>query len=293
MVESVTETKLEGLRHILRSTRSLLVAFSGGVDSTFLLKVARDSLGDAVLAVTATSPTFPEAERHEAVEIAASLGVEHITIPSHELDDPAFTCNGPDRCYHCKQGLFSELTGLAQRRGIDKVADATNADDYNDFRPGIRAAGELGVISPLADADLTKAEIRELSRQMGLAAWDKPASACLASRFPYGEEITVEKLTAVSRAEDFLRGLGVRLVRVRHHGSICRIEMNPGEFDAIIRSGRRQLVIDYLKELGFTYIALDIEGYRTGSMNEVLTEDGDKRSRNLSRTAVTTRPEAQ
>ena len=283
MAGTLEETKLEKLRQILGQSDSILVAFSGGVDSTFLIKVSRDVLGDGVLAVTAASPTFPEADCQEAIEIAESLGVEHIIIHSRELEDPAFTCNGPDRCFHCKSGLFSELIELAGQKGIDEVADATNADDYSDFRPGIRAARELGVISPLADADLAKAEIRELSHQMGLATWDKPASACLASRFPYGEEITAEKLTMVSRAEDFLRGLGVRVARVRYHGSLCRIEMSPGDFDLIVRSGRRKPAVDFLKGLGFTYVALDIEGYRTGSMNEVLPAEDKDGSSNLSR----------
>ncbi|MFU8857199.1 MAG: ATP-dependent sacrificial sulfur transferase LarE, partial [Deferrisomatales bacterium] len=248
-----------------------VVGFSGGVDSTFLLAVAREVLGDRVLGVTATSETYPERERREAEELARSLGARHRIIVSEELDVPGFADNPKNRCYFCKKELFGKLREVADAEGLPHVLDGTNTDDRGDYRPGRQAARELGVRSPLDEAGLTKQDIRELSRALGLPTWDKPAFACLSSRFPYGVRITKEKVSQVGRAEEALRELGLRVLRVRHHGDVARLEVGPEEFERVA-NGLRDRVVAAVKAAGYAYVALDLQGYRTGAMNEVLGE---------------------
>jgi uncharacterized protein len=252
---------------------SVVVAFSGGVDSAFLLKVATEELGEHAVAVTARSPAYIDEEYRTAADLADRFDVEHVTIHTDETDDPDFARNPTDRCYHCKQELFGRLQEVAERRDIGWVIDASNLDDCSDYRPGMRAAEEMGVRSPLVEAGLRKEEIRQLSHQMDLPTWDKPAMACLASRFPYGEEITPEKLDQVERAESFLRERGFQQVRVRVHGEMARIEVPPRMVNEIAEEPLRSEVVNELKGLGFAYVAVDLEGYRSGSMNEVLSEE--------------------
>ena len=262
--------KLEKLRERVRVIGSAVVAFSSGVDSTFLLRVAHEELGERVVAATIRSHTFPKRELDEAAAFCRAEGVRHVVIESEELDIPGFAENPPDRCYHCKRELFSKLLAFACANGLAAVLEGSNLDDDGDYRPGRRAIRELGIVSPLHEAGLTKAEIRALSREMGLPTSDKPSFACLASRFPYGERITAAALERVERAEQWLldAGLGLKQLRVRSHGDLARIEVPP---DAIPRLAARAAEIDAtFKELGFAYVALDLRGYRTGSMNEVL-----------------------
>ncbi|ADL07167.1 PP-loop domain protein [Thermosediminibacter oceani DSM 16646] len=266
--------KLERLKSCIKNLGRVVVAFSGGVDSTFLLKVCLDVLGkENVLAVTARSSTYPARELEEARKLAEKFGANHEIIVSEELDIPGFSENPPERCYHCKKELFGKLVAIARERGFNFVLDGSNMDDTGDFRPGMRAKDELGVLSPLKEAGLTKADIRALSREMGLPTWNKPSFACLASRFPYGERITAEKLSRVERAEDLLRELGFIQYRVRSHGDLARIEVSPDEIDRFFDKTLREKVVSGLKGLGFIYVSLDLAGYRTGSMNEGLEEE--------------------
>jgi uncharacterized protein len=266
------QQKKDQLYGILREMGGCVVGFSGGVDSTFLFAVAVEILGQRALGVTAASETYPERERQEAEELAKRIGGRHRVIVSEELDIPGFAENPKNRCYFCKQELFGKLRQVADEEGLPHVVDGSNVDDRGDYRPGRQAAQELGVRSPLDEAGLTKDDIRELSRQMELPTWDKPAFACLSSRFPYGTRITRPTVTQVGRAEESLRELGLRILRVRHHGDVARIELGPSEFEEVV-NGLREEVLQRVKAAGYTYVALDLQGYRTGAMNEVLPKD--------------------
>jgi uncharacterized protein len=263
-------SKLKRLSKLLEGMGNILIAYSGGVDSTFLLRVASDVLGEKVLAVTACSALYPTGEYLEAKRIADKLKVRQITTSTDELKIKEIRTNVPERCYYCKRELFSELVKLAREEGFSHIADGTNLDDLDDFRPGTRAACEYGVRSPLKEAGLTKKDIRRLSRKLNLPTADKPPMACLASRFPYGEEITKEKLAMVEKGEEFLRGLlGTgEAIRVRHHHNIARIEVSGEKMPRLLKV--RKEVVQKFKELGYNYISLDLEGYRIGSMNEVM-----------------------
>ncbi|MBI4321327.1 MAG: ATP-dependent sacrificial sulfur transferase LarE [Chloroflexi bacterium] len=262
--------KLVSLENIVRNLDGVLVAYSGGVDSTFLLKVCLDVLEDRVLAVIATSETYPAKEIEAAKVTAKYLGARYEIIATEELANDEFANNPPNRCYHCKSELFSKLQDMARQRGLRWVVDGSNHDDLGDFRPGRQAGQELGVRSPLMEAGLTKDDIRQLSKKMGLPTWDKPSFACLSSRFPYGQRITTDKLSQIDAAEQFLREMGFPQVRVRHHDTIARIEVPRELLPRLMDSGVSETVARRLKGLGFVYVTVDLQGYRSGSMNETL-----------------------
>lgn len=275
MALALPRRKLDKLKGILLSYKRVLVAYSGGVDSSFLLKCCSDFLGkNNVLAVTAASATYTRKELNTAKEITRDLGVTHKIISTSEVDDPSFKANPVNRCYYCKSELFSRLKSLAEKEHTAYILDGSNLDDLKDYRPGRQAKEELGVHSPLAEAGLTKKEIRQLSKEFGLKTWDAPQMACLASRFAYGEEITIENLKRIEKAEEYIRSLGIKLVRLRHYQlpdktKLARIEVDKKEIKKI--TDYRLSIIDYLQKLGYNYVTLDLEGYRSGSMNLGIT----------------------
>ena len=270
MATAALDGKYENLTQLIGGMGRTLIAFSGGVDSTFLAKVAYAVLGRDAVAVTALSPTYPATELEEAKLYAAEIGIEHRLIETHELEKEEYAVNNPDRCFHCKKELFTEMHVIAAEEGFDTIVYGGIMDDLGDHRPGMEAAELLNARAPLVEAKLQKHEIRELSKELGLPTWDKPAGACLASRIPYGMRVTLEKLHEVDQAEHFLHKLGFRLVRVRHHGDIARIEAPPEDLPRLFENDVHTRIVAALKQIGFKYVALDMQGYRSGSLNETL-----------------------
>ncbi len=264
------DAKLARLRKLVRSYGSAAVAFSGGTDSTLVSKIAKDELGTCAIAVTIDSPMYPSSELKAAKDTARQIGIEHVIVKTDPLGTKAFVSNPPDRCYLCKLEDLRHVRSIADERGLDEILDGTNVDDNADYRPGLKAKKEIGARSPLADVGLGKEEIRRISKRLGLPTARKSSSPCLASRIPYGETITREKLGMIEEAEEYLTGKGFDQVRVRVHGSSARIEVAPGEVARLASPGTRIAIIKKLKSLGFSYVSVDLEGYRTGSLNEVL-----------------------
>ena len=264
------DAKFERLTDLLRESNRLLVAFSAGVDSTFLLKAAHLAIGDQAIALTASSASVPPGELEAAKNFAAALGCRHIVLDSHELDNPSYRDNPVNRCFFCKDELYKICRAEADKLGVKTIVDGTNLDDLTDHRPGLQAADEWGVRHPLVEAGMTKNDIRRYSRELKLPTWDKPSSPCLSSRFPYGVAIDLEKLKRVGACEVLLKQLGFREFRVRYHGDLARIEIAAGEMERIFEKEIRDAIVRRFKEVGFSYVSLDLQGFRSGSLNEPL-----------------------
>ena len=269
-MDTTLNLKLERMRAMIAPMRNVIVAFSGGVDSTFVLRAAHEILGDSVLALTTTSPTMPDEDRESAIAMARLIGARHLIVESNELEIPGYSANPINRCYLCKHNLFTVCEAKAAELGIDEIVDGLNLDDLHDYRPGMQAASEKRVRHPLVEAEMTKADVRELSRSMGLPTWDRPASPCLSSRFPYGTEITPAGLEKVAAGEKLLHSMGFAIARVRYHGEVARLELEQSEIARVFEPAVRETIDREFKKIGFRFVAIDLKGFRSGSLNEGL-----------------------